>query len=201
MPISYFIYRCPLCGNDPTRQGRGDAWCEGCGARFAQGISPGTVLVTRSDGSTTEEDAAELGRMVTAPESRLPGSGGEHAETRVSFMIATVEEPIRHRGRLLGFIERPGPPSSGRLEADLQAVRFRGDDGTDWGCGYLEVRAIQASSSSVQLSPRGGGVVTLRFLDDSPRRWEELLRTRLRHAWREAGRGEIVEFQPHIRTG
>ena len=39
-----------------------------------------------------------------------------------------------------------------------------------------------------------------KFPEDSPFRWEALLRENLRRAYRAAGRGEIVEFQPRIVT-
>lgn len=64
----------------------------------------------------------------------------------------------------------------------------------------LDIRAVQTSSSSLQISPQGGGVVQFRFQGDSPRRWEDLLRRTLREAYRRAGRGEILEFQPRIVT-
>jgi hypothetical protein len=64
----------------------------------------------------------------------------------------------------------------------------------------LEIRAVQTSSSSLQISPAEGGVVEFRFPGDSTRRWESLLHYALRQAFRRAGRGEIVEFQPRIRV-
>ena len=64
----------------------------------------------------------------------------------------------------------------------------------------LDIRALQGSSSSLQISPLEGGVVTFRFEEESSRRWEELLKAGLRRMWSEAGRGEIAEFQPRIRV-
>ena len=59
---------------------------------------------------------------------------------------------------------------------------------------------MQTSSSSLQVTIPSGELIQLRFSLDSPRRWEQLLKAALQKAYREAGRGEIVEFQPRIVT-
>lgn len=86
-----------------------------------------------------------------------------------------------------------------RGPADLQDLGSSGREPWQrWP--LLEIRAVQTSSSSLQISPAEGGVVEFRFPGDSTRRWESLLHHALRQAFRRAGRGEIVEFQPRIRV-
>jgi hypothetical protein len=45
----------------------------------------------------------------------------------------------------------------------------------------------------------GTGLVLFRFVEDSPRRWDELLRHAVARRWEALGRGTIREFQPRIR--
>jgi len=93
-------------------------------------------------------------------------------------------------------------PATGEGVASMPAGgKGAGEQDSRLSWSLLEIRAVQTSSSSLQFSPRGGGLVELRFPYDSPLRWETLLRGALRRAYRREGRGEIVEFQPRIVTG
>ena len=62
----------------------------------------------------------------------------------------------------------------------------------------MDLRAVQASSSSLQVYTLAQELVHFRFLEDSAFRWDCLLQETLRAAYRAAGKGEIVEFQPRI---
>jgi hypothetical protein len=130
-------------------------------------------------------------------------------ETRVMVRQSGEEAPVRWGGELLGFAEAMGNPRTGKValtdaELTLELVEENRNGGSPkeskkrWA--LLDIRAVQTSSSSLQFSPRSGGLVELRFPEDSPFRWEFLLREALRRAYRQAGRGEIVEFQPRIVT-
>jgi hypothetical protein len=87
----------------------------------------------------------------------------------------------------------------GTLALDGTELSFREDGGGRHGWRLADLRALQGSSSEVQVSPASGGLVAFRLAEDSPRRWEEALKAGLRAVWRHQGRGEIVEFQPRIR--
>ncbi len=63
-----------------------------------------------------------------------------------------------------------------------------------------EIRSLQASSSSVQLTTERGALLLFRFRNDSTRRWESLLRGAVARRWEALGRGRVVEFQPRIRA-
>ena len=203
MPISHFIYRCPSCGHEPMRHRRGSAQCDACSRSYALGKGRGMILVTDGRGTPHEVPAWEVARAVDAGRT-APGSPDAQdpdlVAARVELRRALQEAPIYRRGTLLGFVEQQGPRLAGTLAIDGAGLVFRSDEGTEWRSAFLDLRAIQASSSSVQVSPSGGGVITLRFVADSPRRWEDLLKQEIRSAWRRAGRGEIIEFQPRIRT-
>ena len=116
----------------------------------------------------------------------------------VSWRVS--ESAVRYRGVLRGFTESMGPPARGTLTVDREEVAVEDGRRDSGRWPHLAVRAIQASSSSLQLSLPDDRLVQLRFLDDSPRRWEELIRHLLSEAYERAGRGRVVEFQPRIVT-
>lgn len=156
------------------------------------------MVVERSGEGRSEFAVAELVRRsdsMAAQPLRWQG-----AEASATMRMATRETPVREAGALIGFFEALGPRCKGRLRLDAETVVFSEEKGIEHRWSLLELRALQSSSSSVQISPRTGGVVTFRFATDSPRRWEEFLRRALREAWAGAGRGEIREFQPRIRV-
>jgi hypothetical protein len=129
--------------------------------------------------------------------------------SRVLVRESGREAPVHLDGELVGFAEAMGHPGGGTLQLTVDALILE-RDGTGQGplqCGVpaqhwplVDIRAVQTSSSSLQFSPRSGGLVEFRFPEDSPFRWESLLRRALRRAYREAGLGEIVEFQPRVVT-
>lgn len=124
------------------------------------------------------------------------GAVAYSARALVSWRIS--EEAVWHRGVLRGFSESMGPAVPGTIAVDREMVAV--GDGRP-GSGrwrHLDLRAVQAASSSLQLSLPSDGLVQLRFLDDSPRRWETLMRRLVGGAWERAGRGRVVEFQPRI---
>ncbi len=156
---------------------------------------PGHRLTTSMDGRREEEGS----------DSSAPGT--PIRQSRVEVRQAGREAPVRLGGELLGFAEAMGEPTLGTIQLTAEAlILIPGAGGADdsengnppevWP--LLEIRSVQTSSSSLQLSPPRGGLVQLRFASDSPFRWETILRQALRGAYRTAGLGEIVEFQPRI---
>lgn len=205
----------------------GSARCPGCRRGYLPGPGDARLLEVSADGTQREVSAASLAAAMKArggPGS-VPAAGQPYQEARVRFRRATTEDPIRHQGRLLGFTERLGRFRDGVLRLNATHLRIVPDPSrigrapssvrgptpgsrrVSGGMGPAELvwaledlQAIQASSSSVQFSPADGGVVLLRFVNESPRRWEDLLRSALRARWKVLGRGSIVEFQPRIRV-
>jgi len=205
VPLSDFLYRCPSCGATPTVAEGNTARCPCCRASYRPGQGGGLILEHSADGSRRAVPAAELAREMAAQGGPGPITerGTSFRETRVRFRQAIREDAIRYQGRLLGFAERFDAPEEGTLRLDPIHLRIlpagrKGNVELTWA--LEDIQAIQASSSSIQYSPAAGGVVLLRFLDESPRKWDDLLRAALQERWDALGRGSIAEFQPRIRV-
>jgi hypothetical protein len=211
-----FLFRCPYCGHDPM-EGKGvRASCSGCGRSFEPGKG-GTAIRVDGDGKGPREvPAGILSRQMDDHGGALSLARGEDGRlrhhTRVRARFAHRESPVRFRGEFLGLFELFGVGDQGILALEHDHLTFHPgpqapENGDGSGGGgetrvwpLLELRALQTSSSSAQISPRGGGVVLFRFPEDSVKRWEELLRGAISEVWEEAGRGKVIEFQPRIRT-
>lgn len=179
--------RCSACGTAYDR-GRGDLLLVERTADGRERPVPVSTLVTR-----IEADGGPLTRA-TLPD----GTVSYRADVMVSWRVS--EDPVHHRGRLRGYSELMGEPTPGVLHVDQDGVHLEPSTGEGESWPWLDIRALQTSSSSLQLSLPGDRLVQFRFLDDSPRRWEDLLRHLVRDAYRRAGRGFVVEFQPRIVT-
>lgn len=203
MPLKHFLYRCPLCGRDPV-EGQGDrVRCDGCGTVFSRGRDrPSRIRIRKKDGEEREVPPGELAREIDArggPMSRARRDDGSvDYRTEVELRLGEGEKPVRYRGEVVGFTERLGAPEPGVLRVTDEALVFLQDGQPSRQWNLLDLGAIQTSSSTLQISPRGEEVVQFRFLLDSPRRWEDLLRELVAEAFRAEGRGEIVEYQPRI---
>jgi hypothetical protein len=214
MPLTYLLYRCPRCGHDPLNGIKDEAECTSCGTRYSRGGEGGVILVREPSGGVWGVPGHRLTAAMIAwgdgggtDESGSNSSDAPLLGAEVEVRRSGEEAPVRWGGELLGFAEALDRPLSGTVRLTRDALILCSD-----GCGepgsalgesreiwpLLDIRAVQTSSSSLQFSPSGGGLVQLRFRNDSPFRWEAMLRTALRQAYRREGMGEIVEFQPRI---
>ncbi|MEX2294880.1 MAG: hypothetical protein WD804_01065 [Gemmatimonadota bacterium] len=204
MSLRDLIYLCPFCGGDPVEEKGMRLRCPKCERTFEEVVRSAKIRVEFPSGEGEDIAPGALARRVEEAGSgtrRATTRSGELAfESRASARIAKVEEPVFHGKEVVGFIERRGSPRAGTLLLAGDRVRFEMDEGGVMEWPLLDIRALQGSSSSLQISPLEGGVVTFRFEEESSRRWEELLKAGLRRMWSEAGRGEIAEFQPRIRV-
>lgn len=195
MSLTDLIYRCPFCGTD-TMQGKGvEAHCPGCERVYE--------LASRGDGLRVRgQDGSDLQIGVGALIDRMDSLGKDGAvlESSVLAKFAYRERPVWYRDALIGFFEEWEPSRPGELRLDDRTVQFTESSGEVHQWSLLDLRAVQTASVAVQISALGGGLVSFRILNGSPRRWEEAFRARLRRVWRDAGKGEIFEFQPRIRT-
>jgi len=205
MPLTDLLYRCPNCGSSPLRPAGSGAGCPACGLRYLPGGAGGRIRVGSPNGNWGETPVATLVRQMEewggqGGEAEAPG-GAAIERTRVLFSLAVREDPIRYRGRLLGFVERFGPGLEGVLTLDsaqLQILLPSNPDPQSWA--LEDLRSLQSSSSFIQFTDTLETVVLLHFPDDSPRRWDEVLRAAIQTRWSTLGRGIITEFQPRIRT-
>ena len=202
MSIQHLLYRCPRCGHDPTTATDKGAQCDSCGTSFEQGRAS-VVLVRSADGEVEEASVRALMDAIDGlggASSRALDHGGRLSyEARVAVAHGNQHQAVWWKGRLLGFFER----LTKRREATL---RLDDDDLTVTSTGWeplvwpLEsILAIQISSKAIQVNIRGAGLYQMEFLNDSPKRWEELLQVALRRFYATLGR-EIVEFQTRIVT-
>ncbi len=174
--------------------------------RDAPGVpgAPGTSSVPGVPGVPGVAGVPDVPGTLAAPRGEVAGkSGAGHGgalwrETRVVTRFALGDEAIRRGGAFLGLMERLGPERPGTLALTDTALELRLDDGETRRWVLDELSALQASSTSVQLRPRGQPIVTFKFPESSARLWEESIAAALRARWHALGRGEIIEFQPRI---
>ena len=220
MPIHHMLYRCPRCGHDPLEGRKGRAKCSSCGTRFEQGR--GSLILMRPPQGPVEEASAtsliaDLEKMGGAGTGRERGTGssGERLlrEARVAFGTAGGYDVIRWWGEVIGFSERISWKGKGliRLEGESltftpngeAAVRGGGVDpdtgGEEFSCLLGDIRGIQISSGAVQVTLERGQLYQFEFVDDSAKRWEDLLCLALRRFYREEGRS-VIEFKPRVVT-
>lgn len=199
MSLTTFLYRCPECGHDPLVERRGRARCGGCGAEIRRGRG-GAILV-----NGRPRTAAELARSLDGLGGALPSATEDDDGRAVRYRTHVVAsrcvgmDPIRSRGELLGYAERWGREVEGTLEATEASLRFvpESDSSEALELDPGDLKAVQTSSSALQLDGPEG-LVQFRFVDDSVRRWEALVRTLVRRVWEASGKGQVTEFQPRI---
>jgi hypothetical protein len=111
---------------------------------------------------------------------------------------ANPPRPVRHRGRLLGWAESFGPQVIGKASVDSQAfMLFLDRDVLTWP--LEDITAVQPSSATLQIHGGAHRLVSVRFLEDSVRRWEAVLHRTIQNRVRQLGRGEVAQFHPRIR--
>lgn len=157
----------------------------------------------RSEGPSVSP--ARTPEATDGPVGKAVPSGGESPgvirETRARVKIASGETDIRFQGRILGFMEVFGKTREGRLRLDSEALAFRPDGGGDQDHWPLHrILSVQASSSSVQITTRETGLVSIKVPDESIHLWELLIHRALQATWHARGWGRILEFQPRIRA-
>lgn len=204
MPLRTLLYRCPRCGQDPVEGRKDRVRCPSCGSVFRRMGSRRGIRVEAPEEKPNEVLASRLLEAIAVRGGPLPAARDEDGRidyrARVSVRRAGGEEVIRHGGEVLGFVESFGPPRAGVLRVTDEALELTRDEVPRARWNLMDLQAVQASSSSLQIYTAARDLVQFRFESDSALRWQELLHAVLRKAYREAGRSEIVEFQPRIST-
>jgi DNA-directed RNA polymerase subunit RPC12/RpoP len=210
MPIHDMLYRCPRCGHDALDGHKGRVHCSSCGTRFEQGRG-GAIIVRPPGGPPAESTASDLIARVEALGG--PGVGAElgekglFREARITFGRAEGQDVIRWRGEVLGFAERISWKGRGSIRLEGEALTFKPDqarvpdEGSDQGFSCLlgDIRGVQISSKALQVTLDGARLYQFEFMDDSPKRWEDLLCLALTRLYSRDGL-RIVEFKPRIVT-
>ena len=220
MPIHHMLYRCPRCGHDPLEGRKGRAKCSSCGTRFEQG--KGSLILMRPPQGPVEEASAtsliaDLEKMGGAGTERERGTGssGERLlrEARVAFGTAGGYDVIRWWGEVIGFSERISWKGEGLIRLEGESLTFTPDGkaavrdggvgpdvgGEGFSCLLGDIRGVQISSGAVQVTLERGQLYQFEFVDDSAKRWEDLLCRALRCFYGEKGR-YVIEFKPRVLT-
>jgi hypothetical protein len=225
MAIRDLLWACPLCESEGTlHTTRGAETCRNCGTSYRRGR--GAEIVARAAGQPDLRlSAAEwLDRLPPLDIERrireaMSRDGVIQREPGV-LRLETGAQPVAFRGTYLNRIERLGPPQAGTLQLEADRISFHladdsaerdaaatsDHDGSPDRSGPLvtwafdEIRAVQPSSSTLQIRALGQPLASLTVPHGSIRFWEELLCAALKAHYRDAGRGEILEFQPRIIT-
>lgn len=203
MPLKDLVYRCTECGHDPV-EGEGEtARCSDCGATFSR--RPGRALVhVESKAGTHVRHPAEIIRKISELGGPVPRAtqqdGTLFYETAIVLRKASDHHVLRLDGNVLGFYERLLDRRPGSLRLTDATLQFVEGESVTASWPLLQLRAVQTSSTALQITVLDDGMYELRFESDSPRRWEALLHTALQRAYAEAERPAIVEFQPRIVT-
>ncbi len=208
MPIHDMLYRCPRCGHDPLNGHKRRARCFSCGTRYEQGR--GSVIIVRPPEGPLERLSAaslvaDMDRMGGPGTGKDRGSGlpeeSPFREARVALGLAEGYDVIRWRGEVLGFSERISWKGEGLLKLEGEALTFTspGNRAEGFSCLLSDVRGVQISSGALQVTLEGTRLYQFEFIDDSPKRWEDLLCLALSRLYTKTGRC-ITEFKPRIVT-
>ena len=211
MPIHHMLYRCPRCGHDPLKGHKRRATCSSCGTRFEQGR--GSVIIVHPPDGPPEPTAAssllaDVEKMGGAGIKKDPGKDvgeevGEESlfrESRIVFGRAEGNDVIPWRGEVLGFSERISWKGEGVLRLEREVLSFRPSGGSDgFSCLLSDIRGVQISSRALQVTLEEAGLFQFELLDDSPKRWEDLLCLALGRFYAQRGQ-RVTEFKPRIIT-
>ena len=207
MPIHHMLYRCPRCGHDPLDGHKRRARCSSCGTSFEQGR--GSIIIVRPPDGPPEPTAAssllaDVEKMGGAGIKKDPGKDlGEESlfrESRIVFGRAEGHDVIRGRGEVLGFSERISWKGEGLLRLEGEVLSFRpGGKSEGFSCLLGDIRGVQISSRSLQVTLEEMRLCQFELLDDSPKRWEDVLCLALRRFYAQSGQ-RVTEFKPRIIT-
>jgi len=223
MPIHDMLYRCPRCGHDPLDGHKGRARCLSCGTRFEQGR--GSLITVRPPEGPPEQ-ASATSLLADMKKMGGPGTGKGQGrdlseeslfrEARVVLGMAEGYDVIRWRGEVLGFSERISWKGEGLIRLEGEALTFTpvqdtvglvernvrtglGGSAEGFSCLLGDIRGVQISSKALQVTLEGRRLYQFELIDDSPKRWEDLLCLALKRLYAQRGRG-IIEFKPRVVT-
>lgn len=119
---------------------------------------------------------------------------------QVAIRREAGRRPLRYGGEYVGLVERLGGTRRGSLELSPEGLHFLPDDGSGplhWPIS--RIRAVGASSTSLQLAVEGEPLRAIRLQTTSLRLWEELLEDLIRRQrCAPDAPGDVVEFLPRI---
>jgi 1-acyl-sn-glycerol-3-phosphate acyltransferase len=184
------VWACIICGQENAVSEAGK--CRACGAQYRRGRGANILVARAADGEAAEYTPVEITRMLPDPGS----TGTAHCTIRDS----AGDHSYYAHNRFLGRIEKLGPARAGTLTLNQTTLAFEAETGASLAIPLLEITALQPSSHALQIKTTGRPVFSIKFTDSSPKLWEERLQNAISDAYRRAGLGDVVEFQPRICT-
>ncbi|MBC7185584.1 MAG: 1-acyl-sn-glycerol-3-phosphate acyltransferase [Calditrichaeota bacterium] len=131
----------------------------------------------------------------------LPETGWLGAESQDAGL--GVLSQARPAGRYHAYagieaeLERMAPVDEGQVKLTDEAFHFLGKR-QEWTIPWQDVTCVTTDAHYFVLKARGQRCFHIRFLHESPLKYERLCREVLRAFWQRRGMAEIVEFQPHV---
>lgn len=201
--IGDLLYACPLCKRFDAivRSGRRTI-CSNCGAHIER---RGRLL--RVNGRF--QDCAWWFDQV----AHLPGPHEEHATAgsvgTPEYGLLSKEAVLRQAipsGRCRTFaggqaeLERMQVVDEGRVALTDETLEFIGQT-RRWSFPWQEVTCVTTDAHYFVFKVREKRCFQVRFLYESPLKWERLCRQALVTFWRRRAGKEVFEFQPHITFG
>ena len=198
MAIRDLLWACPVCGTFAAIRAaeRRTERCNRCGTTYRRARGASIEVRERGGEAQTYQPATLVDRLPPVSEMPLPNGrlGPAHARVRV----ARTTTPVRDKEDFLGRVEVFGAAMNATATLDDRTLAA-GIPESPLVWPLETITAVQPSSSTLQINSRAHPLVSFRFIDQSVRLWEEALQERLRRIHRDAGRGRIVQFHPHIR--
>jgi hypothetical protein len=186
--IRDLLWGCVVCGEvEALRLLDRVETCMRCGARYRR--AHGAQIRVEVEGRGVETRSAAEWTSQLPP---VTATGSAECLLRA----ATAYVPVYARQEYLGRIEHFGEYRPGELVLTEQVLKFQPRDqqrAVEWALS--ELTAVQPSSAALQIKARRQPVVAIRFVNSSPRLWDERLQLALRKHY--SGR-DITEFQPRI---
>jgi hypothetical protein len=195
--IPDLLWACPRCGLDrglrsaPSRP----IVCAACGTRFDR-VRGAHIRARSRDGE--EEIRTAAGWVDALPDAAALLRADPIRTGTVRARFVDRWEVVRVGGRYVNRIEIFGEERAGRLELGQERLTWRGEGEGPVVWEFGDLRAVQASSRSLQINGPPHPLASFSFVDDSSFLWEQLLTGAIGAWYRRAGRGEIVELQPRI---
>ena len=186
--IRDLLWGCVICGaSESLRLKDRKETCEQCGAVYRRGTGAQIEVEVAGRGVETRSAAEWTSQL---PPVTPTGTAECLLRAAVSDLV------VRGYGEYLGRVERFGPFRFGQLTLTEDTLSFEAREGTgSFSWPLSAITAVQPSSTALQVKARKQPVVSIKFVNSSPRLWEERLQAALRRYYH--GR-EIVEFQPRV---
>ena len=218
MPIHHLIYCCPFCYCKTSVTEEDMATCENCCTSFSR-ISGSRILVRPRPALSTllrvfdapdnswawPTSAASLIHKIDGSLRVLDKTLAGNSVLRSEAILGTVSEymPVYSGRELMGYTEIIEENESGFVvlgeTLDLETLDFMDGERLLHSWRLDQVKSLLISSTALQVYIKHEGMYQIGLINDSPKQWEDLLRSRIDQFYREKGL-EVYAYMPVIRT-